>query len=1278
MPHLRPPSSVLSRRTILKGLGFAPVLLRAAPLMGLSRGLGESASAAERESSLALGEVRYRPHDPDESPLADLLRLVAPGSDSYITEKYAAAIEAVLRRWGAALQASAARYDSLSDALDAAMRGMSMGKAEEQSVRSTHGIRVVRRQYGGSMIEGRASFLAGLKEWLSGLAVVRTAEFEIFSIEPADGAGHSVQTRIRYDLVAERRDGQMEERVGSWRVRWASEDAERWRATEWEAGEETISFADGKVFIEVTGAALGGIESYRKQMLHGADFWRTTLDGAVGMDIYCNNGLAIGDYDNDGWEDLYVCQAAGLPNRLYRNRGDGTFEDVTEKAGVGVLDNTACALFADFDNRGLQDLLVVCGTGPLLFRNQGDGTFKLKPDAFQFKRPPQGTFTHAAIADYDRDGRLDIYFCLYMYYLGLDQYHYPIPYYDARNGPPNCLFRNEGNGRFVETTELSGLDVENNRYSFACAWGDSNGNGLPDLFVSNDFGTSQLYQNNGNGTFTVVSRQAGVEGVGAGMACTWCDYDNDGHEDVYVPSMWEAAGQRVSEQPQFHPDAPPRIRELYQRHARGNALYHNQGDGTFLNAGRKAGVEMGRWSWSSDFWDFDHDGYPDLYVANGYISGVNREDLASFFWRQVVAKSSEDSTPARAYERGWNAINELIRSDYTWHGFARNVLFANNHDGSFSEISGPAGMDFLEDSRTFVLADLDHDGRLEVVLKNRNAPQLRVLRNAMTDLGKSICFQLRGTKSNRDAIGASVTVETGGLRQTRYVRAGTGFLAQHTKEIFFGLGAANGPIRATVRWPNGATQVFEDLPVQHRVRIEEGASSVQATPFALQAQAFARESPAHAEGSLPVDVSTWLIEPLKAPDFNLPDGEGVLHSLHALQGNTVLMTFWSSEAPVSLEVLQALQRDEAVLQRAGFKVLAINMDTTSTLRHAQTYAAAKRFWFPVLSGSAEVCGVYNILYRHMFDRRRDLGIPTSLLLDGTGMIVKVYQGAIDVRELQRDVRDIPTTQDARMAKALPFRGLLMQDQFQRNDFTYGVAMFQHGYLDEAEQSFRQVIAVKPHNADAYYNLGTLSLRRHDLAGAVEYLQKTVELNPDYPEAWNNLGMIAAQQGRADEAVEDFNRSLKLRPNYGIALLNLGNVYRRMRQFEKASEYLDRALHEHPDDPEVHYSLGMLYAQQNQMEQAETFLTKAVTLRPAYPEALNNLGVLYVREENYAKAEEQFQKGMEVAPDYGQSYLNLANLYTMLHEREKARSVLEEMLRVIPNNAAAQQMLGQLQ
>ena len=169
------------------------------------------------------------------------------------------------------------------------------------------------------------------------------------------------------------------------------------------------------------------------------------------------------------------------------------------------------------------------------------------------------------------------------------------------------------------------------------------------------------------------------------------------------------------------------IRDLYRKHAMGNSLFQNSGAGSFADAGARSGTAMGRWAWSSDAWDFNHDGFLDLYIANGMISGETREDLNSFFWRQVVANSPQEPKPNHEYEQGWNAINELIRSDGTWSGFERNVFYLNNRDGTFSDVSGIVGLDCIEDSRTFVLSDFDHDGRQEMVLKNRNSPTVAVL-----------------------------------------------------------------------------------------------------------------------------------------------------------------------------------------------------------------------------------------------------------------------------------------------------------------------------------------------------------------------------------------------------------------------------------------------------------------------------------------------------------------------------------------------------------------------
>ena len=1230
------------------------------------------------QPELAEGEVRFRPHYPVEPVLADILRLLPPGSDEYITEKYAFEIGEQLKSWGEAMRRDIHDTSRLRAMLYENFAA-SLIPAYSKVVRSAYGIEVIERGFGPPRILSHEQFLKELSSWLNGLRQLEVAEFDIYDIQTATESPLVVDVGLRFDLVGSHDSGRREERVGSWKMRLAKGASGTWLIDRWEANQERSCIGPRVGFVEVTEQALGGTASYSAQMLHGVDYWRTVLDGACGIDIYANNGVAAGDFDNDGFDDLYVCQPAGLPNRLYRNRGDGTFEDVTEKAGVGVLDNTACALFADLENRGFQDIVVVCGGGPLLFRNQGDGTFQLKHDAFEFAKAPEGTFTHAAVADYDGDGRLDIYFCTYQYYLGLDQYHYPVPYYDARNGPPNYLMHNEGGGRFVEKTAAAGMGVENNRYSFACAWGYSGEKGLPDLVIANDFGTSQLYRNHGDGTFSVASKDSHIEDVGAGMSACWSDVNNDGHADIYITSMWEAAGQRVSGQAQFHEAAPPAIRTLYQRHARGNALYRNKGDGTFENDGQKAGVAMGRWSWSADFWDMDHDGFADLYVTDGYISGPQPTDIAGFFWRQVVAKSPEDGTSMLAYERGWNAMNELVRSDNSWNGLERNVAFVNHGDGNFSEASGVLGLDCLEDGRSFALADIDHDGRLEVIVKNRNAPQLRVFRNAMQEIGDSIVLRLRGHTSNRDAIGATVTLQCNNLTQTRYLQAGTGFLAQHSKEMHFGLGKTVGPAQATVRWPSGLVQRFGGLPRNQRVQLEEGVVPYEAKPFAPVPTAYAQETP-HAvkpRETLPEDVETWLISPLQAPLFALQDAAGTSYRLKDFLGKPTLLHFWASSATRCREQLRHLQEHKVALDASGLTIVALNVDGSADAEAARKMVAEERLAFPALFATDEVAGIYNIIFRYLFDRRRDLALPTSFLLDADGKIVKVYQGAVDALHVVRDAKVASVSGAEQIRRALPFGGELLQGTFQRNDFTYGVALFQHGYLAQAAESFEQVLRSRPNDPEAYYNLGTLNLRRNDFALARKYLEKTLDLRPNYPEAWNNLGMMSAQSGDAATAIQSFEKALELRPAYEIALMNLGNVYRRQGKFAKAEESLSRALTIQPDDPEVNYNLGMLHTQQNDLPRASEFLHKAITLRPIYPEALNNLGIVYVKLQDLDKAERMFKTGMEVAPNNDQAYLNMARLDMIRNDKAAARRVLEDLLKRQPTNDAAMKALDVL-
>ena len=822
------------RNFIVRFCQGAGATLIPAKLWGLS--LQGFESPAAHSETVASAGFQLQPHYRNERPLDATLRKVPAGLDNFITEKYAEQISRILAEWGASLLRSPRDTQAIAKFLAADFAGALLQRAESRVVRSGPALEVRKNKVARPEAPGREPFLRDWQSRLSVFSRVLTAEFQITRIEEDAGNAsssllpQSLRTQVRYEIVGTGAGFHREQWVGNWNLEWGRTASGEFHVRRWQALEETQARSASPIYADVTSAALGSSSSYSEQMLHGTDYWRTVLDGACGIDIYGHNGVSVADIDNDGFDDLYICQPAGLPNRLYRNRGDGTFEDITEASGLGILENTACALFADFSNHGRQDVIIVRTSGPLLFLNQGEGKFRQMPTAFQFPNPPQGTFTGAAAADYDGDGWLDVYFCLYAFYQGTGQYKYPSPYHDAENGPPNFLMRNQRDGTFRDVTAASGLNQNNTRYSFCCAWSDYNRDGWPDLYVVNDFGRKNLYRNNRDGTFTDVAAQAAAEDIGAGMSVSWLDYDNDGARDLYVGNMWTAAGERVSTQEIFKRDSPKDVRSLYQKHAMGNSLLRNHG-AAFEDVTNASGAGMGRWAWSSDAVDFDHDGFPDLYIANGMVSGPSAQDLNSFFWRQVVACSPDEARASHEYEQGWNAINELIRSDGTWSGYERNVFYANNRDGTFSDVSAIVGMDFVEDGRAFALADFDHDGRVEMLLKNRNSPQLRLLKNVMAELPPSIAFRLQGTKSNRDAIGASVTIETSAGRQTLMLQAGSGFLSQHSKDVFFGLGGANGPVRASIRWPSGLVQELHDLPINHRIWVEEGSESTRVEPF---------------------------------------------------------------------------------------------------------------------------------------------------------------------------------------------------------------------------------------------------------------------------------------------------------------------------------------------------------------------------------------------------------------------------------------------------------------
>ena len=439
-----------------------------------------------------------------------------------------------------------------------------------------------------------------------------------------------------------------------------------------------------------------------------------------GMIRYGPGGITAVDYDNDGFYDLFVPD--GVRSRLFRNKGDGTFEDVTAKAGLDGLDGVSVGVFADYDNDGHKDLFVSrTFKHNQLFHNNGDGTFT---DVTAHSGIGDDCCTTVASwGDYDNDGLLDLYVGRY-----LDpRAKIPTTFY-ARNGEPNQLYHNNGDGTFTNVTEKAGVgDVG---LCLGSVWGDYDNDGYVDLYVVNDFGRKTLYHNNRNGTFTDVTVKSGTLDYGAGMSASFGDYNNDGKLDIYVanirsehawfaeaPTVWRYMFNTVR-QNVWQTDMPLYFQilqqsgfgfvDVFKQMASGNTLMKNRGDGTFEDTTVAASANPVGWFWGSSFADFDNDGWLDIYSADGWVYNDPGTEIEMEFLNNVVSEM-------KTYKTGL-FFDPKFFGRRSWHGYDRNRYLRADGHGGFLEMGRAAGTDLLLNSRGIAVADFWNRGKLDIAV----------------------------------------------------------------------------------------------------------------------------------------------------------------------------------------------------------------------------------------------------------------------------------------------------------------------------------------------------------------------------------------------------------------------------------------------------------------------------------------------------------------------------------------------------------------------------------
>ena len=499
-----------------------------------------------------------------------------------------------------------------------------------------------------------------------------------------------------------------------------------------------------------------------------------------------SGGLFL-DYDNDGWIDLFLVDGGSLADariasrakhRLYRNRGNGTFEDVTGRSGIEHRDYGMGACAGDYDNDGWTDLYVTSFGANVLYRNRGNGSFT---DVTQAAQVDESRWSAScAFADLDKDGDLDLFVVNYVdadrrtrpycgdAKLGTRFYCHPLNYRSL----PNTLYRNDGRGVFTDVSAAAGVGAHRGN-GLGVVVTDYDGDGWPDVFVANDSVANFMFRNTGNLRFSEAALGAGVAVASdgkarAGMGVDAGDYDGDGREDMVVTNL------------------------DFETHS----LFRNLGEGLFGYATRTSGIGFATLpfvGFGVAFLDVDHDAQLDIAIANGHIM---------------------DNAP-------------LFRSGATYA--QRNLLFHNGGSGRFAEIGRSAGDGFALEkvSRGLAVGDIDNDGDLDLLVTN-NGQTADLLRN---DSVHGNALLVRAVLNNRDAVGAHVRVTAGGRTQVRDVRAGSSYLSQNDMRVHFGLGDAATVDRLEVIWPSQRSDVVTGIAANQIVTIQEGRGVVSRVPF---------------------------------------------------------------------------------------------------------------------------------------------------------------------------------------------------------------------------------------------------------------------------------------------------------------------------------------------------------------------------------------------------------------------------------------------------------------
>ena len=989
----------------------------------------------------------------------------------------------------------------------------------------------------------------------------------------------------------------------------------------------------------------------------GIDFRHTS--GQSGRKLIVEtvgSGAAFLDYDGDGSLDLYVVNGADLPghvssrtprNALYRNGGDGTFTDVAEDLEVADETYGMGCVVGDYDNDGDSDLFVANYGKNRLYRNDGissgGGSSFSDVAAMSEVDGDAAVSTGAAFADYDRDGDLDLYVATYLSYEPEDdaldesgrlvkarRYLAPTEYPGARN----FLFRNDGGDQFSDVTRAAGLSTTEGR-SLGAVFFDCDDDGDVDLFQANDATPNFLYRNNG-GRFSEVGLATGVAygdgGVPEGsMGVDIDDVDADGDPDIVVTNFqWES-----------------------------NRLYVNSANGDFRDASRRSGLHgtsLEHLAFGINLFDADNDGDQDLFIANGHID----DDIDRF-------------DPSASYAQ-------------------QDQLYVNDGSGQFTDISSRAGDYFGERrvGRGSAVGDYDNDGDGDLFISNSNDRAV-LLRNESPALNNWLALRLRGTRSNRDGVGARVEVIAGSLVQSTQVRTATSYLSQDDPRLYFGLRRLGHVDTVRVRWPSGIVQELHDSAVNEILIVTE--PDIEPPTPTLDAE----EEAVAAAGETTVRLMhllTWA--PLNVPGQEasateaqiLPPSGSVIDSLQA-----VVTAQRSATAHRELgEALRLIHR--AGEARSHFQA-ALDLDGN----HAPSYIslgkleltkgradeAAKLFYkaSTLAPGDAKPLSLlgYLAVRSQTFDRAIDF-YEAALSRDAS--LVRVYANLARAYERQAN----PGEAVATLRRGLKVAPRDIGMRLYLTDIFLSRAQY-----DLAEEQLETILDIDPRRTEATILMSTVHRLQGDTDEAIELLERSLERDSSDVAIQRQLGLLLVDGGKPEEVISYLEAALSQDPDEPEVCYALASAYRdhgdeasaqlmlkyfsHLRNHYREIVAQRSALSLNRSDAQAFFELGTIYTHLGRLEAARQAFAYCLRIRPDHIDALNEIGGIYFRRRDLHQAITTLGEVVSRDSTHVKAWESLGSALLLSGDPTRAQSALERAVQLDPNLADPHMALAQI-